>query len=474
MSTTPPLALSNLVDISVTVAPPAPVAPTFNQGLIVGSSTVIPSYGTNPRIRQYSTTAAMLSDGFTAGDPEYIAAQICLSQTPAPQFVWIGRQDLTAIETAAPHSGNAGANYVVGDQITVVQSGGSFGVLTVLTIGAGGVVDTLGTTIGNQGTGYSIAGGLSTTGGSGTGLEVDISAVGETLLQASQACRAANATWYGLMVCNPVDADNLAISQWADPLWQNTRYYVWSDNAAIPAGTANNLFLQLQALSLRVIPIYSTTQSGLYPNNIYAAAGVMGVEMGLNTGLPNSFFFLAHKTIAGIAPEPLTQTQYNNITGAGSGVFYGNVMANFSPYRIIEPGFMSNGAPSYLWLFLAMLVANIQIDVIDVLAGNPAVSQTNAGEHLLLNGCNTACAFIASIGFLASGTWQGPDVPIPSASNPGLQNGQAMALGYLCLAPPYSTVSQSARAQGQAAPIYIAITSAGAVQSLLIGVYAQL
>jgi len=294
------------------------------------------------------------------------------------------------------------------------------------------------------------------------------------LLQASQACRAASSVWYGLMVCNPVDADNLAIAEWADPLWLNTRYYLWSNDPAIPNGTPDNLFLQLKELDLRVLPIFSTTQGGKFPNNVYAAAALMGVEMGLNTGLANSFFSVAHKQLAGIAAEPLDETQYNNITGKESGVFYGNVIGNFSPFALLEPGFMSNGAPSYLWLNLAMYQAQLQYNCIEVLTSYPAVPQTNPGEQLLIHACDAAGNYMANIGFLASAIWEGAAIPVPSAANPGLQPGQVLPLGYLDLAAPYSQQSQSARAQGQAMPIYCAITTAGAVQSLLIGVYVQL
>ncbi len=99
---TPPLALTNVVDISVTVAPAAVVAGSFNQGLFVGPSAVIPSYGVNPRLRQYTSTTAMLTDGFIATDPEYLAAQIYFSQQQPAQYLWVGRQDLTAIQTAKP------------------------------------------------------------------------------------------------------------------------------------------------------------------------------------------------------------------------------------------------------------------------------------------------------------------------------------------------------------------------------------
>ena len=40
----------------------------------------------------------------------------------------------------------------------------------------------------------------------------------------------------------------------------------------------------------RVFGQYTTTQSGLFPNNIYAGAAAMGIAMGLNTGLAGSYF----------------------------------------------------------------------------------------------------------------------------------------------------------------------------------------
>lgn len=542
---TPPLPLSEIVTVDVSVAPAAATAPSFNQGLFIGDSTVIPSYGTNARLRQYgpggtAALAAMLNDGFTITSPEYIAMQIYFSQATAPTYGWVGEQDATAIQTAVPDGrivtdgaittgtdtltsatadfvsgdvgsdvrvvgagaagadlvttissvtnsttavlaatagttvtaadvgiGFVGSGYAVNDTVTVTQSGASYGILTVSAVAQSGMVKTLVTTPGNQGTGYSIATGLSTTtSGSGTGLEVNITAIGETLLQAAEACRAANSTWYGLAVYNPVDADNLALAEWADPLWQTTRYYVWSSDSAIPAGSANNLAIQLQTLKLRVLGIYSTTQGGLYPNNIYAAAGLMGVDMGLNTGAAGSFYTLAHKAIAGIATEPLTTGQYATIVSSGF-----NAYCNIAPYSVFEPGFMSNGAPSYLWLYLAMLVANMQTDIMNVLTSTNAVTQTNAGQQLLLNATNTACAYLASIGFIAGGTWEGAAI-LPQYN--GLATGAPLPLGYVNLSPPYSSQSAADRDAGKAVPIYSAITTAGAVQSVLINVYTQL
>jgi hypothetical protein len=465
---TAPLALSNLVDITVTVAPNAPAVPSFNQGLFVGPSAVIPSYGADSRLRQYgvggpAALAGMLTDGFTTSDPEYIAAQLYFSQTPSPNYIWIGVQDATAIATITINA--AGTLWAVGDEFDIVAAGGTYGVGKIVSE-SGGVPSAI--AIVTQGTGYSVESATTTavSPSTGTGLTVHITAVGETLLQASTACRAASTTWYGLVVNNPGLSDNLALSEWADPLWQTTRYYPFSVNVNIPNAVANNLALQLQTLKLRVLGTYATTQSGLYPNNIYAAAAVMGVEMGLNTGLAGSFFNTSYKVLAGVAPEPLTQTQYTNIINAGF-----NVYANFGAYQFYQPGVMSNGAPSFLWLFIAVLVANIQLNELAVLADNPVVTQTNVDEQLLIGAANDACALLATIGFLAGGTWEGQAFSIIGVS---IAVGQALPLGYSVQAQPYSQQSTEARDAGQAMPLYIFVTTAGAVQSLLIGVYVTL
>jgi hypothetical protein len=467
MTITPPLALSNIVDINVTVSPAAATQSTFNQGLFIGSSTAIPSYGANSRLRQYSAASyltAMLTDGFTVDDPEYIAAGIYFSQTPQPGYIWIGRQDLTAIGTLAVDVGGTG--WAVGDEFTITQAGGSNGIGRVTTINAG-VVTAI--EIVQQGTGYAVATGLATTAVSpatGTGLTVDIDTIGESLLQAATACRSASDQWYGLAVYNPVDADNLAIAAWADPLWQTTRYYLWSSDVGIPNATTNNLAAQLKTLKYRTVGIYSTTQSGGYPNNIYAAVALMGVDMGYQTNLAGSFFTLAHKQLRGIAVEPLTQTQYNNLLSQNF-----NAYCNMSPYSLFEPGVLSSGDPSFLWLYLAILVNLLQINELNVLQSRPVVAQTNTDEHLLLDAANQACQTLANVGFLAPGTWEGVEINIIGVT---LSVGQTIPSGYLNQAQPYSQQSSGDRAAGKAMPIYCAITTAGAVQSLVIGVYTQL
>ncbi len=549
MATTP-LPLSDICDISVTISPAAFSAPQYNQGLIIGQTAAIATYG---RLKQYTASnwsTAMLADGFSATSPEYIAVSVYFGQTPAPQYVWVGATNPSGIQTLVINgrtvadgamsnttnptyltsltaafvagdvgtavrvvgAGTAGADLVTtvasitsptvavltlgasttvtaaqtslgavgngykpNDTFTPTQSLASGALWQVLTVGSAGQVLTVAPVSGTAGTGYSTATNLATTTNSvaGTGLKVNITAVGETILQAAQACRLASSVWWAYMGIGTAgnsylatDTDHLNNAAWASPQWQSVFYFGASSTAAIAAGTLNNLALQMQALKYKAFMVYSTTQSALYPNNVYAAAAAMGVAMGLNTGLANSFFTMAHKALEGIAPEPLTQTQYGNITGANF-----NVYGNFSPYQLLEQGRCPDGNPFYLYLFTALLVANLQYNVMNDLSDAPAIAQDNNGQAQLLHDANQACQLLASIGFIAGGTWTGNTITVGSAT---VSDGTALDNGYLNLSAPYSQQSSGDRAAGKSMPIYCLIITAGAVQSVIISVNVQL
>lgn len=469
---TRPLALPVADIISVTVtAPTGAVAPRqFNQGLIVGSSPVIPSYGANPRLRQYASLAAMLTDGFTSSEPEYIAASLYFGQNVPPEFVWIGRQDLTAISAVNPHTGALGTGYAVGDTVTPTQGGASNAKLTVLTIGAGGSVTSLGTTVGNQGTGYSIATDLpTTTSGSGTGLFVDISAIGETLLQAVQACALVNQQWYGFMCTGATDSDHLALAAYSTANFLSLLYIGSSSDVAIENGTTGNLALQMQTLKDKAMLIYATTQGGAFPNNIYAAAAVLGLYCGLDTGLPGSAFTLNLKSLAGITPEPLTQSQYAAITGANC-----NVSASFGPYTgYLTPGILSSGDFFDQILNRATLVNLIQTNLMNLLITSPKIPQTDAGEHQLIAQVDQACGQMVAIGYLAPGIWTGGPID-DLLGNVLIATNEPLPRGFSTVAAPFSQQSAGNRAARQAMPLSCAIIEAGAVHSVQIQISTQL
>ncbi len=80
----------------------------------------------------------------------------------------------TGLFTVVPGS-SAGTGYVVGDVLTVVQSGASGGTVTVTSV-SGGAVTEFAAQATSFGTGYGVASGLATTGGTGSGATVNVTA----------------------------------------------------------------------------------------------------------------------------------------------------------------------------------------------------------------------------------------------------------------------------------------------------------
>lgn len=453
-------ALSVVCDVEINISPVAASAPTFNQGLIIGTSAVIPSSGSTGRLRRYTSLAGLTADGFTTVQAEYLAAQLYFSQTPTPQYVWIGRQDTTAIATATFTAGGTG--YTVGDVLTVTQAGASGGQVRVTTVSAG-VVTGVAVVSGSQGTAYSIASGLATTGGTGTGATINITAIGETPLQAVTACRLASSAWWGCMVCTAVAADHTAIAAYMNAVLPKSCYFFTTADTQVLNGTAGNVFLTLQAAQYnRAIGIYSTTQAGAFPNNAYAAAAVLGTAMGLNTGLANSYFTLKFKVLSGVAAEMLTSSQVASIEAAN-----GNVYLNYAnTYNWLEPGIMPNGQFFDEILALDMLASDIQYSCINLLISQPSIPQSNAGQSQLLTTVSGACDRSVARGFLSPGIWQGQTVL-------GLIPGTPLPRGYICQSPAQSTQSTADRQARKALPIYVALTEAGAMHSITVGCYVQ-
>lgn len=370
MPTPTTLSLNKIVNVVVSVSPLAAPRNGFNQGLIIGPSTVIAA---TERLRFYSNINDMLTDGFTITSPEYLAAQIYFSQSPAPTQLWIGRQDLTA---------------------------------------------------------------------------------SETMLAAVQACRLANSQWYPVFVCGATKTDHLAIAAYIETATPASTYFGTTSDADVPTATAGNVLLTLKGL------LYTRTFMQYSTATPYAICGAMGYAMGQNTGLNGSSYTLKFKNEVGVTTEPLTATQALSIETAN-----GNLYLNYGYYyNILEQGVSSAGRFFDEILNLDMLANNIQLNIMDTLYQNPKVPQTDAGVLQLIRACNQACDLAVNVGFIAPGQWTG--MPVLN-----LKTDDTLPKGYLVQAPAISTQSDADRQARKSPPLYIAIKEAGAIHSVLIGVY---
>jgi hypothetical protein len=474
---TNPQPLSIIADVIVVVSSPQVNGPPFNQGLFIGSTPgTIPSYGVNPRVRQYLAATfsdEMQGDGYADDDPEFLCAQLYFSQSPAPQAVWIGCQDATAIKTAVPTPANLGTGYVLGDIIGVTQTSASFGQLRVSQVGTNGSVTGLATIAGQQGTHYAIGTGLATTGGSGVGLKVDVTAVGESPLSALQACRLASGAWYCCMFAEPMtSADVEAVSAWVQSQVGTFFFHTTQDSDSLNGIRPNLLTTLFGANSRRTWVQWASTQNNVYPSQIYFTAAVMGCAMAANTQLAGSSYtmkFSAGVPLIGVYTEPLTHTQIQNIEGIDTDQGpNGNLYINYAnSYQILEQGTCS--APGQFFdeiLGLDVLASNIQYNVLNVLTSKPKVPQTEPGQAQLEQAVEAAVAQSASTGFIGPGIWNGTQVL-------KLTPGTALPLGYMVQSDRYANQNAADRQLRKAMPIYVTVILAGAVHFVTIAVLVQ-
>ncbi|SFU71119.1 DUF3383 family protein [Alicyclobacillus macrosporangiidus] len=275
----------------------------------------------------------------------------------------------------------------------------------------------------------------------------------ETPLQAVQACRAADSTWYGCYVCGAQDADIEAVAQYIETASPASVFFYDTQDANVASGTTPNVMSTLQSDKYhRTLGMYSTSQ--------YAGAALLGRAMGLNTGLAGSAFTLAYKNLTGVTPENLTSTQASAILG-----YNGNIYANYGgQYNLLRQGTMADGTPFDEVLNLDVITADIQTSVMNALTQSPKIPQTEDGVTMLVNTITAPCERARIRGMIAPGVWQA--APVLGKLN----TGDTLASGYLVLADSLANQSQADRDARKSPPIYVCLKMAGAVEHVVIGV----
>lgn len=444
--------LDSIVDVVVQVSPIAAARPTFDQALIIGEAGIIPE---TERLRLYENTADILTDGFADTDPEYIAALLYFSQNPAPDKLWLGMRNDSVSGIDGISIAAAGSGYHLGDTLTIVQGAVVSGKALVTGIGSSGEVTAVSLSV--RGTGYTTGVGLVTTvsPAGGTGCTITITAVGaESRLEALQACRLASYDWWACMACDAAKADHTAIAAWIETAEPFSFYFGTTQDPDVITGATDDVCGTLKAANYtRCLIQYSTSSA-------YASAAIMGYAMGQNTGLINSAYTLKFKQEVGVTTEALTATQINYAEAK-----YCNLYLSYAgDYEIFEQGRVPSGQFFDEILNLDMLASNIQLNVMDLLYQSPKIPQTDAGQTQIIRCCNDACDEAVKIGFLAPGQWTGVDIL-------NLKTDDILPNGYLCQSEPYSEQSSADRELRKGMPVYIAIKEAGAVHSVVIGVY---
>jgi hypothetical protein len=135
---------------------------------------------------------------------------------------------------------------------------------------------------------------------------------------------------------------------------------------------------------------------------------------------------------------------------------------------------MSSGAYADFILFIDVLTANIQINVMNSLIELPAIPLTDGGEQLVIHAINNACQAGVEIGFISPGVWNGVSIH-PSSLNPklGIDPGDALTAGYESFAAPIAELSAANRAARALQPVFVCLIYTDSAQQVQVQVYAQ-
>lgn len=287
----------------------------------------------------------------------------------------------------------------------------------------------------------------------------DILAVGlmgeeETVLEALQQCRMANSEWYVVTftkaVADALDAEKIdAIAAYIESCKiHSVWFHLISDKDTYLA-----IMQSLRGKKYsRTLTMYSTDAAA-------ATAALMGYAMGANdTG--STAYTLAHKTLVGVMPEAdIDSTALKAILAANGNVY----VTQGYYYTVLRSGKMANGISFDDVLYLDMLVNHIELAVMDQLTSLAKVPQTQDGVDILVSAITDPCEAMVDKGYLAPGVWLGRKVL-------NLEPGDTLNKGYQILSEDIHSQSKADRDARIAPPIYCCIKTAGAIESVTIGV----
>ena len=192
-------------------------------------------------------------------------------------------------------------------------------------------------------------------------------------------------------------------------------------------------------------------------------AAVMGTAMGLELSHKGSAFALCYKTVQGIQPSDLTQTQVDNIKRKNGNVYIARGYTHF----LLENGSMANGRRYDEVLYIDKIADDLQNAAVTLLAENPdKMPQTDDSTAQFINRFSSILMGYTDRGVLASAAWRGADVgPVV--------NGDIIENGFLLWADSYDDQSDADREAHRAVPIQCALTLAGSIESIVITVNVQ-
>ena len=265
------------------------------------------------------------------------------------------------------------------------------------------------------------------------------------------------AGFYGVMVSGTLTAASwLAFAQHVEALPRPLMLFVPVTGTVASATAADSLLDKLHGAQIkRAFPFYCAAVSD--------CAAVMGTAMGLELSHKDSAFALCYKTVQGIQPSDLTQSEVESIKALNGNVY---VTRGYT-HLLLENGTVADGRRYDEVLYIDKIAEDLQNAAVTLLAENPdKMPQTDDSTAQFINRFSSILMGYTDRGILASSAWRGADAgPV--------RNGDVVENGFLLWAGSYDDQSDADRAAHRAVPVQVALTLAGSIESIVITVNVQ-
>lgn len=421
------VSLQDLVNVTISANTASATSPSFAIPLVAAYHTHY-----TDRVRYYTQPSGMITDGFLATDPAYLAVSKAFAQNPSPVKVGVGRRALPPSQLIHLTVTDS----TQGDVVSLSIGTPALGLQAVTyTIPGAASTSSVATAVAALITGYGVS---ATASGStisctptvaNTLFDVQNWTSNLTFADATTdpgiatdlaAILLADNAWYGLGLDSNSPAEILAAAAWVE---SNKKFFIsnTSDSACGTSSTSDVMSQAKAAGYTRTGIFYSGTQ-------LLSYSGFATMSLGLpKTPGSYTFAFKAPASVPADGLGTLNETQYGYIvTSATNAAKNGNVLQPIANLNTTYPGMSASGQYLDLVVFIDWLTAEIQTDVFTVLHGNDKIPFTDAGVDVLrsvvLADLNNAAA--PPINGLVAGTtfFSAPPVANVSTTNRAARN----------------------------------------------------
>jgi hypothetical protein len=411
------MTIAEVVSVTITSTSVFPQLPNFGEPLIACYTNAITT-----RTAEYSSLAGMVAAGFLITDPAYLSASKIWSQNPSVPFIKIGRRvlpftQILQLTTLSTSTADTYSFSVGGLPVTLVSTGVVNADAATLTtaITALGITGLTATNPGSPSPNIR----LTMTAGKMVDVIPDVvrmsfadqstaGAAGASLTTDLNAIQAFDSNWYFLLLDNNSPIEITTAAAWTEVSATNGTHLFLGNGTdtlvkSASPGTDNSSAAYVLNNLAYTRSSYLHSQSQVMS---FSAAAWVGKQA---TAVPGSDTW-AFKTLAGVTPDNLTDTEISNIEAKKA-----NVYTTMAGLNLTRAGTVGQGGYLDVQRFLDWFAASIQVAILGAFANNAKVPYTDAGMDVIRSAMNGVFQTAINNGGLAA--TPAPIINIPLVAN---------------------------------------------------------